>query len=224
MSRLIALILALLLVPAWAEDANLSTPASGSPGAVSRLVLAQSLYLEALASGDTITLLAAIRLARSVKLRQPVAWSRTTEGEVPADQPLGREAPPDPGGFQAIYIAQDLAQDVPDLQDLVYALDAQLPQGRLETATTALAALGGGQADTWRISLFGEVQAELGLIGDGDSPLGLTLTDEAGEVICTTPPSLKPALCRFTPARNGFFSVIITNPGAVQNSYLLVGN
>ena len=46
------------------------------------------------------------------------------------------------------------------------------------------------------------VLSETGLIGDGDSPLTLTVTDEAGNTVCTLPPGLAPALCRFTPARN----------------------
>jgi hypothetical protein len=224
MIRLAALILALLLSPARADEPNLSANAAGMPGAATRLVLAQRAYQAALASGDTITLLAAIRIARSVSLRSPTGWERTTTVEAPTDQPLGRDAPPDPAGTQAIAIARGLAGDDPDLQDLVYGLDAQLPQGRPANATVVGVILAGEQTDSWRLPLFGEVPAEIALIGDGDSPLGLVVTDEGGAVLCAAPPSLDPALCRFTPARNGFFSVEVRNLGAIGNSYRLIGN
>lgn len=219
-----ALILALSLTPAWAEAPNLSASPTGGPGAASRLVLAQRAYLQAMTGGDTVLLLAAIRLARSVTPRAPTGWERTTSGEAPADQPQGRASAPDPGGQEAIAIAQGLAGEDPDLQDLVYELDAKLPHGRLETATVANAELGGGQTDSWRMPLFGEVPAEIGLIGDGDTSLGLRVTDEAGTVLCAASPGLDPALCRFTPARNGFFTVEVTNPGEVRNSYRVIGN
>jgi hypothetical protein len=224
MPRLAALILALSLSPAWAEEPNLSATATGTPGSASRLILAQRAYQAALNSGDTITLLAAIRLARSVSLRAPTAWEKTTTGEAPADQSTGRDAPPDPASARAIAIAQGLAGEDPDLQDLVYDLDAQLPHARRPTATITDATLGGGQTDTWRMPLFGEVQAEIGLIGDSDSPLSLTIEDDTGAIVCALPDSFGPGLCRIIPARNGFFTVKVWNLGSVQNSYQLIGN
>jgi hypothetical protein len=226
MFRLAVLILPLILgpVPVAAEVPNLSDSAAGRPGAASRLVLAQRAYLAGLESGDTITLLAAIRLARGVTLRAPTAWERATAGEAPTDQPEGRTAPPDPASAQAIAIVQGLAGEDPDLQDLVYDLDAQLPHARFETAAVTTATVGGGQTDSWRLPLFGEVQAEIALIGDGDSPLGMTLTDDQGAVLCAKAASLDPALCRLTPARNGFFTITVMNPGRVRNSYRLIGN
>lgn len=224
MPRRAALCLALCLTSAWAEEPNLATESSGAPGAASRLVLAQRAYGEAMASGDPVMLLAAIRLARGVTTRPATAWARVAISEPPADQPNGRDGPPDPGGPQALMILQGLAGDDPDLQDLVYDIDAQLPQGRLQVATIATATVGGGGQDEWRMPLSGAVPAEIALIGDGDSPLGLTVADENGAVVCALPPGPDPALCRLTPARNGFFTVQVTNLGAVWNSYQLVGN
>ena len=221
---ILALLLALTPAAARAEDANLTTNATGAAGSATRLVLAQKAYEQALDSGDTILLLAAIRLARGVSLRAPTAWEKTTTGDAMADGSKGRTAAPDPASDQAIQIVQGLAGEDPDLQDLVYDLDAQLPQGDVETAVVALSDLGGGQSDSWRMPLSGSVLSEIGLIGDGDSPLTLTVTDEAGNAVCTLPPGLAPSLCRFTPARNGFFVVTVQNAGAVENSYRLVGN
>ncbi len=221
---ILALLLALFPAATRAEDANLTTNATGAAGSATRLVLAQRAYEQALDSGDTILLLAAIRLARGVSLRAPTVWEKATTGDALADGPKGRTAAPDPAGDQAIQIVQGLAGEDPDLQDLVYDLDAQLPQGDVETAVVALSKLGGGQVDSWRMPLSGSVLSEIGLIGDGDSPLALSVTDEAGNAVCTLPPGLAPALCRFTPARNGFFVVTVQNAGAAENSYRLIGN
>lgn len=213
-----------LVSPVLADPANIALAQSGTDGAAGRLVLAQQSYLAAMEAGDPVLLLAAIRLARSVTVRLPTGWSRTTTDEGAADQKIGRAAAPDPASPQVLAIAQALAGEDYSLQDIVYDLDAQLPHGRQPTAIRAEAALAGGQTDTWRIALSGDVPAELGLIGDGDSALDLTVTDESGTIVCAVPPGVSPALCRFTPARNGFFSAKVRNHGEVQNSYQLIGS
>ena len=223
-SLLIPFALAAAPAPARADEANLSKAANDSLGAVSRLIVAQRGYEMALKSGDAILLLVSIRLARGVVLRSPVAWDRQTEGEAPADQPKGKDAAPDPASSAALVIVQNFAGDDPDLQDQVYDLDAQLPQSRKETAVEIAADLGVGQVDHWRLPLFGEVPAEIGLIGDGDGPLSLTITDEGGATACALPASFEPGLCRFIPARNGFFTVTVRNGGASESHYRLLGN
>lgn len=224
LSPIMVILLALSPFAGKAEDANLTSNATGAAGTATRLVVAQQIYEQALESGDAILLLAAIRLARGVSLRAPTAWERTSSGESSADEPKGRMAAEDPASDEAIQIVQGLAGDDPDLQDLVYDLDAQLPQADPDTAVVAVSELGGGQVDTWRMPLSGAVLAEIGVIGDGDSPLALSVADADGNPVCTLPPGLAPALCRITPARNGFFSVTVQNAGAVENSYRLIGN
>jgi hypothetical protein len=225
--RLAAPILAAVLAlasPALADPANVALAQSGTDGAAGRIVLAQQTYQAAMQNGDTILLLAAIRLARSVTVRPPTSWTKATEGEPTADPVVGRAAAPDPASPQVLAIAQALAGEDYSLQDIVYDLDAQRPHGRLPTAIKAMSDLGAGQTDSWRIALSGDVAAELGLIGDGDTALDLTVTDETGSVVCALPPGVTPALCRFTPARNGFFSVKVRNHGEAQNSYQLIGS
>lgn len=225
--RLVVLILAAILASSFAlraETTNLATSPSGKPGAAARLVLAQRTYQAALSKGDGVLLLAAIRLARGVALNPPTGWTKTTTGDAPADQPTGRAAAADPAAPQAIAIVQSLAEEDTTLQDLVYDLDAQLPHGRRSRAVQAMSDLAGGQTDNWRVALSGEVPAEFGVIGDGDSALGMTVTDASGAIVCAVPPGFDPALCRFTPARNGFFSVAVWNQGAVWNSYRMIGS
>lgn len=223
-SLLILSALAAIPAPARADAANLSEAANDNLGAVSLLITAQRGYEMALKSGDPVLLLVSVRLARGVVLRPPTSWIRVTEGETPADQPEGKDGAPDPASSAAIVIVQNFAGDDPDMQDLVYDLDAQLPQGRKETAVATDADLGIGQVDHWRMPLFGEIPAEIGLIGDGDTALSLTVTDEGGFSVCALAASLEPGLCRFTPARNGFFTITIRNFGDARNSYRLLGN
>lgn len=226
MPRRLALFLCLFLGlgPALAEAPNLAAEGAGVPGAASQLVLAQRTYRMASASGDPMLLLAAIRLARGVTTRPALGWDRLTEAEaIPAPAPE-RAGPPDPGSDAALAVLHGMAIDDPNLQDLAYDLDAQVPHGRVPVVTVAAAALDGGAADDWRMPLSGAVPVEIAVLGDGSTALGLTVADDSGAVVCTRPPALDPALCRFTPARNGFFIVQVTNTGAEWNSYQLIGN
>jgi hypothetical protein len=219
-----ALILALGLTPARAEEPNLSANPANSPGTAMRLAVSQRAYLHALDKGEVLALIAAIRLARSVTLRPATAWEKTSADQSTPDLGPLQPALPNPASDTALAIARNLAADDPDLEDLVYDLDAQLPRTRLETAVTTTGRLAPDQTDSWRIALFGEASAELALIGDGKSPLSLTLTDESGNTLCASPPSSAPALCRLTPARNGFFTLSIRNAGATAADYRLFGN
>lgn len=224
MIRPLALILALHAAPARAEAPNLAMAPQGAPGSAAQLVLAQRAYATALASGEVLPLLTAIHLARGVTLRPATGWEKITTGQALTDAPQGRTAAPDPAGEAALTIAQNLAGEDPDLQDMVFDLDAQVPGGRLLTAVEARSDLAPGQTDDWRLPLFGEVAAEIGLISDGDSPLLMIVRDESGATVCAHPPGPDPTLCRLTPARNGFFMISVTNPGATVNSYRLIGN
>lgn len=215
---------ACLGAPLHAEAPNLSADPQGQPGSVAQLVLAQQAYQTALRQGEVLALLSAIRLARGISQRPATGWTLETRGKALPDAPAGKPAAPQPGGETAMLIARNLAGEDPDLQDLVYALDAQLPGTHQDTALVASSDLAPGQTDVWTLPLFGEVLAEIGLIGDGDGPLTLTVADEGGTPLCTRPPGSQPRLCSLTPARNGFFTVAIANAGTTVNSYRLLAN
>jgi hypothetical protein len=220
----LASILVLCMAPAHAEGPNLATGAAAAPGAATQLVLAQRVFRQAMATGEPILLLAAIRLARGVTTRPAPSWTRETGQDAPPVETPGGNGPPDPGSAAALAVLQGMSVDDPNLQDLAYDLDAQLPHVRQPVATVAKAGVGAGAQDDWRVPLSGAVPAEIALIGDGQTPLGLTVTDDSGAVVCVRPAATDPALCRFTPARNGFFLVHVKNAGAVWNTYLLLGN
>jgi hypothetical protein len=217
-----AVCLCLMLAgPGLAETPNLSEAPRGAPGSAAQLVLAQRLHDLALAGGDPLPLITAIRLARAVTLRPATGWDRTLSEAAPeaAEVPI-----PNPAGQSALIAARNLAGDDPDLQDLIYALDAQVPGGPALTAVEVRATLAPGQADSWRLPLFGEVAAEIALIGSPGAALGLTVTDESGATVCVLPAPTGAGLCRLTPARNGFFTASVQNRGSGDASYRLIGN
>lgn len=220
------LIFAFCLAPVWAEEPNVVAEAEGSHGAAARLVLAERTYRKAIDLDDPVLLLAAIHLARGVVTRPATAWQKTTSGpdEAPEADAEAQAALVDLAGPAAIEVLQGLAVDDPNLQELVSDLDAQVPAGRLPVATIAAASISGGAIDAWTLPLSGAVPAELGLIGDGSTRLDLRITDETGAVLCAMPAVADAALCRFTPARNGFFTVQVSNGGSLWNRYRLVGN
>lgn len=221
-NRRLILCLALLAAPALAQEPNLSADPHGTAGSAAQLVLAQRAYDHALRAGEVLPLLSAIRLARGVTLRPATGWEKTAPDAAP-ETPTA-PARHDPASIAALDIARNLAGEDPDLQDLVYDLDAQLDRGRTQTAVEARSDLAPGQTDQWTLPLFGEVASELALIGDGGAALALMVVDEAGTLVCAHPASREPALCRLIPARNGFFVVSVHNPGATAASYRLIGN
>jgi hypothetical protein len=224
MLRLICLCL-MLAGPGLAETPNLSEAPQGAPGSAAQLVLAQRLHDLALAGGDPLPLITAIRLARGVTLRPATGWERTLSEAAPEAAPEAVEVPiPNPAGQSALIAARNLAGDDPDLQDLIYALDAQVPGEPDLTAVEVRATLAPGQADSWRLPLFGEVAAEIALIGSPAAALGLTVTDDTGATVCVLPAPTAAGLCRLTPARNGFFTASVQNQGPGDASYRLIGN
>ena len=213
-----------IALPAQGQEPNLSaSQGRDEPGTAAQLVVAQRAYLHALRQGEVLALLAAIQLARSVTLRPASGWERVGEAATAVEGAIPASIP-DPAGEYAITIARNLAGDDPDLQDIVYDLDAQLPRGRLATAVAVEGVLQPGETAVWRYALFGEVAAEVALIGDGQTRLGLSLADEGGVQLCTHAPTSEPVLCRIVPARNGFFTLSVSNPGDTPAAFRLFTN
>ncbi|WP_431298179.1 hypothetical protein [Tabrizicola sp. BL-A-41-H6] len=208
------LALCLLATPTLAE----------TTGPVEDLVTAHRLYAQAVKTADTTALLSAIRLARPIAIRPAPGWTVEASAPPQPDEPQGAPAPANPASPETLAIALAFAGEDPALQDLVYDLDVQSPAQPTATITAAASTLGAGQTDTWRIALFGQSPAELAVIGDGDTPLTLTITDDSGATVCANPAAPFPDPCAFTPSRNGFFTVAVTNQGTLTNSYQLLSN
>ena len=81
-----------------------------------------------------------------------------------------------------------------------------------------------GQTDVWEVPFYATSDAEIAVLGDGDTNLDIQITDENGNVICRDVSWSASLSCNFAPAQNGYFYVTVQNLGQVQNSYHLLTN
>ncbi|QYZ71555.1 hypothetical protein [Neotabrizicola shimadae] len=211
-------------LPALAEDKkqNVMVGASGTPGAVSQMELAQQLYAVGVANADALTVLTAAKLAAGVELKD-TDRKKETKGDAPAeDAEGGAEAPVDAAAMLAK--AKELAGEDETLVGLVEDAEAEGSRGRIGGASSTLSRLPAGMTDVWEIPFYGESYAEIGVLGDGDSNLDVLVTDENGNTICYDVSWSDKVYCDFTPAWNGYFYVTVQNTGSVRNSYYLMTN
>lgn len=224
-AALAALLLAAL--PAAAEEGPNLAPAveAAAPGPVRQLVLAQDLYDLGLAREDAVMLLAAIRLARQAPPRPATGWAHEGAGSPAGDIAAAPGLPRDPASPEALALAVMMAEGSPALADVAADVEAALNRaepGRGHVSTAAMV-LPGGKADSWRIAFNGGLPAEVALMAEDGGPLDLTVTDEGGAAICDEPPGDR-AFCAFTPSRNGFFTVTVTNGAGGDTRYRLITN
>lgn len=225
LSPLLLCLAATLPAPALrAEEAapNFSVTAAAEPGSLARLYLAWQVQDQALQREDPVLMLGAIRLARSVGLRAATGWT----GPEAATDPVDPALPGDPAADGAMALALILAEGDPDVEDLAATVEAELrrpghARGQVSALTAEIAA---GASSSYRIVFFGELPAEVAMIGDGGGNIDLRVTDEAGHLACAEAGPADRAFCAFTPAWNGFFTVTISNPGAQPRRYRLMTN
>lgn len=223
MRRLCLLCLAAFPLAASAEDAaapNLDPSAVTAPGLVARMVTAQALFAAGQAQKDALSMLAAAHLAGSVTL---VSTEREPEaGDAPVADGEGPPLPPD---AVAMAAAARAALDPDETLAVVLAEEEAanrlIPAGSLRSTQAVLAP---GAAQDWRLAFDGQAQAEVGIIGAGQAPLRMTVTDAAGTVVCM-PQTQKPtAACAFVPRESGYFTLRVENPSEQPASYLLLTN
>jgi hypothetical protein len=218
--------LAILTGTALAQDTvapNIAASGAGEPGGTARIALAHRLYAQGIARRDAVDVMTAARLAREVKL-SPLTASKVTEAvgdtEVP-DEKLGGPGPVTIPGM--IAAARSLSGNDDVLLTLLDRIEVELPDGSV-TAAIAESPLAAGQRDIWTIPFFGAALAEVAVIGDGDGNLDLTIFDDGGAPICLAGGPGDIAYCDWVPARNGSFTVTVTNLGPVENTYQLLRN
>jgi hypothetical protein len=209
-----------LALPAQAGP-NLDATAPAQPGAVGQHVMAQQLYATALTRQDRLAMLAAASIAGGhamTTLDRPVEVS----GDAPANAPDATPAPPDAAAMAATARAQI------DPEETLALLLAETEAGnRLvpgATIASSPARLAPGQSLTLRLAFDGASPAEVGLIGDGDGRLTMTLVDAEGALICQ-PRSLSAATaCGFVPAVSGHFTLSVANDGPGVADLLILTN
>jgi hypothetical protein len=211
------LALSLLASPAFADGPlNLDRRATALPGAVATYVQAERLYELGQAAKDPLMVLIAARMMRGLSL---TATARTPD---PAPDPAPASAPTLAPLDVATMLATAHSLDAGDnYSDLIAATEI-LPTPKALRATAAT--LPPGAAQVWTLAFFGGTYGEIAIIGHANATLDLIVSDDNGNHICLDDGSAATALCGFTPADNGNFTVTVTNPGADPSSYVLLSN
>ena len=78
--------------------------------------------------------------------------------------------------------------------------------------------------DTYNVYFVGGVEAEVAVIGDGDTDLDLYIYDENGNLIVSDTDSTDDCYVSWTPKWSGYFKIKIKNLGYVSNCYTLLTN
>ena len=212
---LFAALMLLVPLPIWAKD----TPMPAGP--VRQLVLAHDLYDLALERDDAGLVLAAIALAHAADLRPATGWVHEGAGTPAEPAPSGPGLPHDPRSPEALALAEMMAEGTPDMADL--AADMSVPavraQGFLSTMAMSLPAAG---ADSWRIAFNGQLPAEIAVLGDA-AAFDLLVQDDTGATVCRDMATRR-AYCGFTPKRNSFYIITVTNAGQAGAGYSLLTN
>lgn len=221
MRRVLACLMLLTATPGLAQVGkigNVDPLAAAAPGPVAGLLLADELFRKGLADRDPLALIQSARLQGRIALAaleapEPDASGKALKGAPPAARPL-----PDPGA--TLDTAAALAAGDDTLLTLIDETRASAP-GPVATVRSAGSALAAGGAESWTLAFFGGAPAEVAVLA-GDRVLSIRVEDDKGQPVCA---AVAPRLyCRFTPLKNGDFTVTVANPGKAPAAYGLFTN
>jgi hypothetical protein len=214
-----------LAAPLLAQDQtglNLDETATGTPGGVAQYDMAQALYALGVAQKDSLLALAAAKLTASVQMMDVKRDGVQTPAKGVTPTADGATAPADVGMMFAA--ARAYAAEDESLLALIEGIAAEDVQGLGIGASRQLNTLPAGAVDVWTVPFFGGSYAEIGVKGDGDTQLLVTVADENGNRI-TCPARVEDRFyCDFVPRWNGYFTISVENSGTMPNSYFLLTN
>lgn len=199
------LLLITTATPLWAE---------ATPGAVALYLQARALNDLGQTAKDPLMVLTAAHILRGLTLTDT---PRTPD---PAPDTPATLTVLDPATVLDTARALDAGQNFTDLIDMVARQGGPTPKALRATAAT----LDAGQTQTWTLAFFGDAYGEVAIIGHGNGNLDLLVSDDKGAIVCQDNGSGDRALCGFTPAENGSFTVTVTNAGTTPDGYILLTN
>lgn len=209
----IPLLAALLLAtPAPAQD---TPPGPRDGGAVAQLLHAHALFDLGLARKDPLATLAAARLAAGITATDSDRTPTPPGEPVPATYPTAEVM------FTA---AKALAQEDDLATDLTARTQAEVGRTPTLTVIRATRGIGAGETHVWQIPFFAEAPAELGLLGDGQANLDLSVTGAEDTPLCLDTAPSDRALCSFRIAENATLTVTVTNRSETAATYSLLTN
>ena len=218
--------------PLMAQEASTEAPPPAT-GAVERLALAHDLFALGRAHGDSLTVLAAAKLAAPVATVPGRALVKTSSGpsagEEEAPDPLTavEAAPADapaPADSAAMFAqALELAGQDEFLAGIVIRT-RDTPAAPVTGAFAQQGTLSPGWSDRWEVPLTGGAPAGIAVIGAGGPDLDISVRDAAGALVCFDGGPEDRLYCGFTPAADGVFLVEVQNNGEAPGRYDLVTN
>ncbi len=211
----------LLIITALAATSFAANAQQTASSPLRQVVFAHQLFRLGQAQKDPLAMVAAANLAAGVAL-DPKEIAGETTGKALPDQIDNAKGPIDAAAMQESAL-KSLDPD----ETLAVLLRENTRAARLLPSATLHASantLPAGQSTRYALPFDGAVLAELGVIGDGDSRLTLTVTDAENAVICATATASDAAACSFIPPESAFYTVTIGNPGPGTNSYFLLSN
>ena len=214
-----------LTLPATAQDhtgVNLDKAATGQPGGVAQYDMAMALYALGVTHKDALLALTAAKLAAGVQITEVTRDGVQTQAEVMPEEEGSATRPADLAIMLAA--ARDFAGEDETFLGVIEGIERDSAPGRIGGAARELNPLPGGAADRWKIPFYGSSYAEIGVFGDGDTPLAVIITDENGNEVTCPSRTFNTFYCAFVPRWNGYFEVLVTNEGRLRNSYFLLTN
>jgi hypothetical protein len=206
------------------ENLDLAATGGTAQSVVGNIDAAQKVYAWGVANGSAIAVTAAAEIMSSVDIKdveREVAQA-AVEGSATNDTDGSGTAVIDAAAM--LDKARELAGDDAEMVARIDDISEASSRGRIGGASRTLSRLPAGYQDTWRVPFYGGVMAELAIVGDGDAPLHLLVTDDNGHRICADSSRTDQVYCSWTPRWDGYFIVTVKNAGSVRNSYYILTN
>jgi hypothetical protein len=220
------------------EGANITTEKGkeGSAKAVALLGQATELASYARENESALAMLTAVQMLRRISFQEDAEhWGvRQTEvlDEVEDRQPVQKQQSHSPSLEADTLLAEATrwAQNDAHLLALIQAEQAKTPSpgsatlGATSGPIVQVDRVGARQTNLYRVQFRGKEVARVGVIGDGDTDLDLSIHDHNGNLIVRDIGPTDTCFVQWTPRRTGYFQVRVVNLGSVYNDYILMTN
>ncbi len=224
----LTLVLSLSATPILAgEKVNHASETKASGKAVAdqqQLSLAAQLAKYGYDSSDPLALITAARIMKGVSVSE-AQLDKSTSGEGgEQDEKTGSN---DMSVDGLLAKAAKLAGEDEAMQRMIAEVAApaqSLSKGDVDGPGCGTTRVNSNSTDRYSITFQGGRSAVVGISGDGDTDLDLSVFDENGNSICTSSGYSDDEACDWNPRSTGAFRIEVKNLGNVYNEYLFCTN
>ncbi len=230
LSRITTIAFVLFLAAgAMAEPANKGPNGSAQKpkGAQATALAPQELAVELIAYGRANKSAEALLAAAQILAANPgqaTPREKTVEGTVPSAVEADKKPAILPSAEELLKEAAALAKGNKPLETAISSTKFGAARGAAGGRQVTRDRVYPGATDVYKIVFKGREQAQIGVIGDGDSDIDCFVYDENGGLIDSDTRTVPGCVLEFVPAWTGPFFVKITNVGSIASRYILVTN